>query len=62
MRVSEGGGGCKYTFPCNKWIRVSEDQDVSDAVVLSVDSEKTEESKIATTRSKYDLRLSLYDH
>ena len=53
VRVSESGGGCKYTFPCNKWIRVSEDQDVNDAVILSVDSEKTEESKITTTRSEW---------
>ena len=59
VRVSESGGGCKYTFPCNKWIRVSEDQDVNDAVILSVDSEKTEESKITTTRSECDNKLPI---
>jgi len=56
--VSESGGGCKYVFPCKKWIKVSEyDYDDSEAVLLRCDQDKTEESKIVTQRSESYLTL-----
>lgn len=52
MVVKEGTGGSKYTFPCKKWVTVSDEMDISDAVVLKCDEDKTEEGKLTATRSK----------
>lgn len=51
--VKEGNGGSKYTFPCKKWVTVSDAMDISDAVLLTCDDDKTEEGKLTVTRSKY---------
>lgn len=62
VQVKEGGGGTKYTFACKKWIRVAEEMDMSQAILLNCDEDHIEEGKLAATRSACLYYHLIYHH